>query len=67
MSESRRYTAIQVSVPRAWECHAGSRGWRLPARRPGLGSPLGSGWWSLKVTAAMLQAGAGAPAGGPPG
>ena len=67
MSESRRHTAVQVSVPRAWECHAGSRGWRLPARRPGLGSPLGSGWWSLKVTAAMLQAGAGAPAGGPPG
>jgi hypothetical protein len=67
MSESGRYAAIQMSVPRAWECHAGSRGWRLPARRPGLGSPLGSGWWSLKVTAAMLQAGAGAPAGGPPG
>ena len=67
LSESRRHTAVQVSVPRAWECHAGSRGWRLPARRPGLGSPLGSGWWSLKVTAAMLQAGAGAPAGGPPG
>ena len=55
MSESRRYTAIQVSVPRAWECHTGSRGRRPPARCPGLGSPLGSGWWSLEVTAAMLH------------
>ena len=39
-SESRSHAAIQVGTPRAWECHAGSRGSRLPARRPGFGSPL---------------------------
>jgi hypothetical protein len=38
-----------------------------PGPAPGLWFTPLPGWWSLKVTAAMLQADVGAPAGGPPG
>ena len=35
LSESRRHTAVQVSIPRAWECHARVERLEAPGSAPG--------------------------------